>query len=127
MTSDSENNMILKADEETTCTVSGFQKAIITVPVTVKPIVKTGETTTVCCGDPIITPGKVLCNSDGRINGTCSFTLTQKICIEVPITIGAKSYIGSPAVECGPVSEEDICNARESERVEHHKCYRSSN
>jgi hypothetical protein len=126
MTSDSENMVILKIDEET-CTASGFQKAIITVPVTVKPIVKAGETTTVCCGEPVITPGKVLCNADGRNNGTCSFTLSQKICIEVPVTIGAKSYVGSPAVECGPVSEEDICNARESECIEHHKCYRSSN
>jgi len=126
MTNNSENIKLVKVDEET-CSASGFQKAIITVPVTVKPYVKAGETTTVCCGDPIITAGKVLCNSDGKINGTCSFTLTQKICIEVPVTIGAKSYVGSPAVECGPVSEEDICNARESERVDRNKCYRSTN
>ena len=64
--------------EDQTCPNIGYQSASICVPVTVNPFAKTGATFTKCCGTPVVTPGRVIC--EGERNGACVFTITQDIC-----------------------------------------------
>lgn len=45
-------------NEAQTCPTVGYQSASICVPVTVTPFAQTGMTTTKCCGNPVVTPGR---------------------------------------------------------------------
>ncbi|MDK2802996.1 MAG: hypothetical protein KFW09_06485 [Oscillospiraceae bacterium] len=85
----------------------GYQKASVCVPVTVIPFANVGDTSTFCCKDPIIQPGTIKC--EGEINGTCSFTISQEICVAVPINFGAISKVGDLSVNPTEASNKDIC------------------
>jgi hypothetical protein len=100
-------NLVINQQPVVTCPATGYQRASIYVPVTVTPFALPGDTTTFCCGPPIITPGVMSC--PGTENGTCTFTITQNICTAVPVEFGANSSVGSTFVSCGEVSREDIC------------------
>jgi hypothetical protein len=89
------------------CESTVYQRATVCVPVSVRPFVRTGPTVTHCCGEPIITPIDEPC--DGVPNRACAFIITQRICVEVPVFFGANTRAGAPFVECGEVSNEDIC------------------
>lgn len=85
----------------------GYQSASICVPVTVTPFAQTGVTMTKCCGEPVVTPGREVCG--GLKNGSCVFTITQDICVAVPVEFGAIATVGDTFVSCNGSSERDIC------------------
>ena len=91
----------------TPCETTAFQTATVCVPVTVTPFAIAGTPTTFCCGDAIITQGPATCK--GTVNGSCTFTITQNICISIPVLFGATATVGAPSVECGTASDVDIC------------------
>lgn len=93
--------------ETQTCPAIGYQSASICVPVTVTPFAQTGATTTKCCGSAVITPGLTTCG--GMKNGSCAFTITQDICVAVPVEFGAVATVGDSYVSCNEVSDQDIC------------------
>ncbi len=90
------------------CPVIGYQKASICVPVSVKPYAKTCEPITTCCGAPVVTAGEAVC--PGAICGTCNFTISQVVCVAIPVTFGAEAEVGEAQVECIEASCEDICD-----------------
>lgn len=92
---------------EGSCPAVGFQKASVCVPVTVAPFARTGTTITKCCGDPLVVEGDMSC--PGKKNGVCSFTISQVICVEVPVSFGATATVGDTFVECLEASDKDIC------------------
>lgn len=94
-------------NESQTCPTVGYQSASICVPVTVTPFAQAGITTTKCCGDPVVTPGREVCG--GVKNGSCFFTITQDICVAVPVEFGAVATVGDSYVNCNGASEQDIC------------------
>ena len=98
---------ILTAAEEQTCPAVGYQSATVCVPVTVIPYASAGETYTRCCGTPVVTAGQNTCG--GTKNGTCVFTISQDLCMEVPVVFGATAEVGSTYVTCNGASAEDIC------------------
>lgn len=100
-----ENNFSIT--DEQTCPAVGYQSASICVPVTVNPFAKTGITVTKCCGAPVVMPGKVTC--EGERNGSCVFTISQNICVAVPVEFGATATVGDAFVKCNEVSADDIC------------------
>ena len=79
-------------NETQTCPAVGYQSASICVPVTVTPFAPTGVTMTKCCGEPVVTPGREVCG--GLKNGSCVFTITQDICVAVPVEFGAIATVG---------------------------------
>lgn len=86
---------------EVPCESTFFQNETVCVPVTVTPFATPGTAKATCCGSPVIDP-------DGRCTGTrksCSFTITQRLCIEIPIAFGAVIETGSAVVQCGDVTE----------------------
>jgi hypothetical protein len=95
-------------DEATTCPAVGYQSVSVCVPVIVKPFAKTGATTTTCCGEPVIVAGSN--NScKGTKNGSCTFTISQDICVKVPVEFGATTEVGDTYVNCKTTSDKDIC------------------
>lgn len=98
-------------NETQTCPTVGYQSASICVPVTVTPFAQTGTTVTKCCGTPVVTPGREVCG--GTKNGSCFFTITQDICVAVPVEFGAVATVGDSYVSCNGASEDDICTTCE--------------
>lgn len=88
-----------------TCPVTACQSAGVCVPVTVTPFAKATRTRTICCGKPVITPGKITCA--GVKNGSCTFTVTQDIRVTVPIEFGAVATVGDTYVSCLSVTTEE--------------------
>lgn len=101
------NDVMQTVEEDQTCPAVGYQSASICVPVTVTPFANAGATVTKCCGDPVVTPGRETCG--GLKNGTCSFTISQEICVAVPVAFGATASVGETYVACNGVSASDIC------------------
>ena len=94
-------------NESQTCPAVGYQSASICGPVTVTPFAQADITATKCCGDPVVTPGREVCG--GVKNGSCFFTITQDICVAVPVEFGAVATVGDSYVNCSGASEQDIC------------------
>ena len=90
-----------------TCPAVGYQSASVCVPVTVTPFAQAGSTTTKCCGSPVVTPGRAVC--EGVRNGACVFTISQDICVSVPVEFGAQATVGEAFVNCGGASADDVC------------------
>jgi hypothetical protein len=101
-----ENGNNLNSVDET-CPAVGYQFATICVPVKVTPFAHAGATKTHCCGEPIIVDDKIECK--GKVNTSCEFTISQTICVEVPVEFGATATVGEAVVECGDVDTKDIC------------------
>lgn len=79
-----------------------FQRETVCVPVKVTPFAEPGMAKATCCGEPVVTV-------DGACVGSrksCEFVITQTLCIEIPISFGAKIETGDAVVQCGGVSEE---------------------
>ncbi|MEG0864678.1 MAG: hypothetical protein RSE58_12485 [Clostridia bacterium] len=93
--------------KDQTCPAIGYQTATICVPVTVTPFAKTGATVTKCCGSATVVPGRNTCG--GIKNGACSFTISQEICVAVPVDFGAVATVGDTFVGCNNASAEDLC------------------
>lgn len=104
------------------CPVVGYQRSTVCVPVTVTPFAHVGTPITSCCGDAVVMPGDVC----PRKGGVCGFTISQQICVAVPVEFGARAVAGTPSVQCGEVSNTNICTdctpanaAASDEKVEH--------
>lgn len=79
------------------------------MPVTLTPFANAGATVTKCCGAATVVPSRQICS--GVKNGVCSFTLSQNVCVAVPVDFGATATVGEAYVECLGASAEDICTA----------------
>lgn len=90
------------------CPAIGIQEVNVCVPVEVKPFAEVSKIKTQCLGRPVIHRGTSVCN--GRCGESCKFTVSQKMRIEVPMIFGAKTEVGSAAIECG-----GCCSEREQE------------
>ena len=88
------------------CTALTYQSAAVSVPISVRPKVSTGNITMFCCGEPIIIPSpyKIICGSK---SGDCNFILTQNICIEIPIEFSAEAFTGCPYIDCKEASGKE--------------------
>lgn len=107
--------METNAMENQTCPAVGYQAASICVPVTVTPYAEAGKTITKCCGDPVVVSGNDSC--EGVKNGSCSFTISQNICVAVPVSFGAVATVGESYVNCAGATAEDVCTDCAAEPV----------
>lgn len=80
-----------------------YQKEKVCVPVKVTPFAKPGTAKATCCGEPVVQQG-TQCSGDQT---SCTFTITQNLCIEIPISFGAEIETGKAVVYCGTVSEKE--------------------
>lgn len=92
---------------EKTCPATGYQKISVSVPVTIKPFAHVGKAKVTCCGNPVVVSGDNYCH--GKKDDICTFTISQTICIEVPVCFGAKTKAGDTFVDCLNASANDIC------------------
>ena len=79
------------------CEVNAQQMVEVCLPVQVRPFARVGQISTRCCGPAIIRPG-ILC--PGPIIENCNFTVSQRICVEVPVEFGANVTPEQPHTNC---------------------------
>lgn len=87
------------------CTRAVYQNAMVNVPVAIKPFSFAGQSSTYCCSEPTIKDiacRKNNCNDEE----ICYFTISQEICVEVPVHFGAKVSVGDSLIECGETLTE---------------------
>ena len=90
------------------CPAVGYQKVGVCVPVAVAPYAHVGTISARCCGIPVVKSGAASC--PGEPDGVCCFTISQNICVEVPVEFGANVTIGDTYVNCQGASLENCCN-----------------
>lgn len=93
--------------QEGGCPVVGYQRSTVCVPVTVTPFAHVGTPVVSCCGAPVVTAGDVC----PRSGGVCHFTITQEVCVAVPVEFGARAVAGTPSAQCGEASSRNICES----------------
>ena len=91
--------------KEKGCPAVGQREVEVCIPVEIIPFVKVGSVKTKCCGEPVIKNGD--CHCQGKKNGTCSFTISQTLNVEVPIFFGANTQVGDMFVDCACDFKED--------------------
>lgn len=89
------------------CPTVGEEKVDVSVPVTIVPFAHAKTPKIKCCGEPKITQGEPSCK--GKINGVCTFTISQTIGVEVPVAFGATATVGETYVECGCAKADNKC------------------
>ena len=104
------------------CHSTIYQEEKVSVPVKVNPYATTGKAKTICCGDPVITPG----NQCMENHGHCSFTVTQTLRIEIPVKFGASIEIGKASVQCGKASDKE-CDCKKEDEGTHNTVSRNDN
>ena len=73
------------------------EKANISVPVTVKPIINADEAVAYCCGGPVLLKD----NYDSCCRySECRFVISQNICIEIPIEFSVETEIDGAYINC---------------------------
>ena len=95
-----EHESILPYPAEESCPVNGCSKIStqcvdVTAPVVLTPTADVGAVTVACQGTPCIT-----CTTD-PCGTSCRVTLTQQICISVPVKYGVTLAAEPPVISCG--------------------------
>lgn len=76
------------------CNKVGTQCVDVTAPMVLTPTASVGTVTVACQGTPDIT-----CTTDA--GGTsCTVTMTQQVCVSVPIRYGVTLTSGEPTIAC---------------------------
>jgi hypothetical protein len=105
-------------DGEKACDSVFYQQETVCVPVKVTPFATPGTARTTCCGAATVSR-ESLCPGSQT---SCSFVITQNLCIEIPVSFGATVETGAAVVQCGTVSEtscdcSDTSGVTETEAV----------
>ncbi|WP_455582611.1 hypothetical protein [Dysosmobacter sp.] len=94
-----EHEPLLTCQSEESCPLSGCNKVgtqcvDVTAPLTLAPTAVVGTVSVSCQGTPRIT-----CTTDA--SGTsCTVTMTQQVCVSVPIRYGVTLTTGEPTIGC---------------------------
>jgi hypothetical protein len=86
---------------EKACDSVFYQQETVCVPVKVTPFATPGTARTTCCGTGSVSR-ESLCPGSQT---SCNFVITQKLCIEIPVSFGALVETGDAVVQCGTLSE----------------------
>lgn len=96
-----------RANSANTCSKFAYQKANVSVPVMVKPVAWVGSANSFCCNEPTI--DNFQCKPHGN-KQICCFTISQEICVEIPVQFGAQVCSGEPWIDCHEVSVDPCSN-----------------
>lgn len=84
------------------CDTTVFQTIGVCVPITVTPEAEVGTINVTCCGPATVSDEE--CVDTGETS--CTFYVTQNLCVEVPVIFSATGEPGTPTVTCGELSQE---------------------
>jgi len=76
------------------CNKVGTQCVNVTAPMTLTPTAAVGTVTVACQGTPVIT-----CAVD-ETGSSCTVTMTQQVCVSVPVRYGVTLSSEEPTISC---------------------------
>jgi|GEM_PF-686821 len=97
---------------QSACSTSAFQQVCVTTQVTVTPDVCCNAPIVTCIGDPSIVTGAASPCPGGVLSptGSCSFFISQQLCVEIPVQFRATATCDTGQVFCFPPSTSpDAC------------------
>lgn len=81
------------------CAKTGTQCVSVSTPVVLTPVADVGAVSVSCAGEPAAT-----CTANAK--GTaCTVTLTQRLCVSIPITFGVDHTGGEPSIGCAACAD----------------------
>lgn len=94
-----EHDTLLSFQTEESCPLNGCNKVgtqcvDITAPLTLTPTATVGTVTVACQGSPVIT---CVTSADGS---SCTVTMTQQVCVSVPVRYGVNTTASEPSIAC---------------------------
>ena len=89
----------------TGCVKTGSQCVDVTAEIVLTPTAVMGTPVVTCQGNPAVTCAAA---ADGR---TCTVTLTQRVCVSIPVRFGVTKEDGDPTIACagGDAASETCC------------------
>ena len=92
-------DMTLAGQAETSCPLDGCSKVVtqcldMIAPLTVTPATTLGTVSVTCQGTP-----RVVCTADAS-GSSCTITMTQQVCISVPVRYGVCVASGDTTIGC---------------------------
>jgi hypothetical protein len=91
------NDMTTLQDEEGACQRFVHETVCVQGTVMITPSLVSGTSTSYCIGNPIIG----IC--EGELKRRCVFTVSQNICVEIPLTFSATAEATPNGLVCGDV------------------------
>ncbi|MEG1683788.1 MAG: hypothetical protein RR295_08150, partial [Oscillospiraceae bacterium] len=79
------------------CGKVGVQCVNVSVPVEVTPRATVGAISVACQGTPTVS-----CETSGS-HGVCVITITQKVCMTIPVRYGVTTNVGDETIACDPL------------------------
>ena len=95
-----EDEMVKYPNYEDDCKSIIEKFLTLCLPVTTTPCVKIGKIKTECCGNPIISSRKHDKCCDEMKDGSCKFTIIQKMKIEIPVDFDADTKVDDLLIDC---------------------------
>ena len=77
------------------CSEVARQYVDINASVELKPSATIGEIETECCGEPIV------CCNENHCRKAYEITISQKLCIKIPIIYNVTACVGESDISCG--------------------------
>lgn len=93
------NVVTVLQNEEGLCETAVHENVCVQATVTITPEVTSGPSTSFCLGNPIIG------SCEGTLRSSCIFTVSQNICVQIPLTFSATAEAVANGIVCG---ETDI-------------------
>ena len=90
------------------CPALAHEEALVTVPVKVCAFVDVGDTKLECMGPPVIT--KNCDDTPGKPCAVSKFTVSQRLCVDIPMIFGMDTEVG----------EGHVCFEHEHEHEHEH-------
>ncbi len=103
-----EHDAILPYSGEESCPLGGCNKigvqcVNVSEPLTLTPTATTGSAVVNCQGTPSVT---CVTSGDGSV---CTVTVTQRVCVSVPIRYGVTMTPGEPTISCAAPGAGESC------------------
>lgn len=95
MSVNTDNNISILQEEPTTCQTIVHETVCVQGTVTITPSVVSGESTSFCVGNPIIG------SCPGELADNCVFSVSQNICVQIPLTFSATASAVEDGIVCG--------------------------
>lgn len=88
-------NTVTTLQNEEGCLTTVHETVCVQGTVTITPSVVSGTSTSFCVGNPIIG------NCPGELRRFCQFTVSQNICVQIPLTFSATATAVENGIVCG--------------------------
>lgn len=94
---DRESSAAVQQATPAECPALVHETVCVQAQVTINPLVTVGTIESICVGGPVIGT----CPGTPSLTNSCTFTVSQNICVQVPLTFSATATAEPTGIVCG--------------------------